>query len=65
MPDALALEVAQVRLSVAQAALATARARLETLPDDSDEALSAACELIPLKRARSRAPLAENSGTQK
>jgi hypothetical protein len=51
MPDALALELALVRLDGAQAALAAARARLAMLPDDSDEALQAACELIPLKRA--------------
>jgi hypothetical protein len=51
MPDDLALELTQVRLAGAQAALAAARAQLETLRDDSDEALQAACELIPLRRA--------------
>jgi hypothetical protein len=50
MPD-LALELAIVRLDAARAALAAARARLEMLPDDSFEALQAACALIHLKRA--------------
>jgi hypothetical protein len=51
MLDALAHELALVRLDGAQAALAAARARLAMLPDDSHEALHAACELIPLRRA--------------
>ena len=51
MLDALALEVALVRLDAAQAALAASRAQLETLPDDSDEAMQVACELISLRRA--------------
>jgi hypothetical protein len=51
MPDSLALELALVRLSGAQAALATANARLEALPEDSEEGVQAACELIPFYRA--------------
>jgi hypothetical protein len=51
MPEALAVELALVRLSAARAVLAAARARLGMLPDDSDEAVQAACELITLKRA--------------
>jgi hypothetical protein len=48
---ALALELALVRLAGAQAALAAANARFEALPEDSEEGVQAACELIPLYRA--------------
>jgi hypothetical protein len=51
MPDVLALELALLRFAGARAALAAARGRLEMLEADSDEALQAACELIPLERA--------------
>ena len=40
-----------MRLDAARTALAAGRARLAALLDTSDEALQAACALIPLKRA--------------
>jgi hypothetical protein len=51
MVDSLAHELALERLAGAQAALAAANARLEALPEDSEEGVQAACELIPFYRA--------------
>jgi hypothetical protein len=57
MPHALALELALARLAGAQSALASANARLEVLPDDSEEGVHVAWELIPLRRAIMAAPV--------
>jgi hypothetical protein len=51
MVDNLAHELALEGLAGAQAALTAARARLEMLPEDSEEGVQAACELIPFYRA--------------
>jgi hypothetical protein len=51
MLDDLALELALVRLAGARAALGAANARFEALPEDSEESVQAACELIPFYRA--------------